>query len=132
MVGTLRALSDSDFASHRITLKENEDPRSFLNFDMEDPASLITGVLAVAFLIYLCLPEKPKTVQQSGEGQSSRRERKTRAQQVSGMTGIMGGSVEDALISQHALHRSRGDSANADARDVATSVAMQQQDRLSE
>jgi len=48
------------------------------------------------------------------------------------MTGFMGGSIEDAFIGQQALNRGHGDSANADARDVAAAVAMQQQNRFSE
>lgn len=99
---------------------------------MDDIVAILIGVGVVGFLVYLCIPSKSASPQDSGEGRSSRNERKERARQVSGMTGFVGGSIEDAFISQHALNRGHGDSADADARDVAASVAMQQQNRFSE
>ncbi len=41
------------------------------------------------------------------------------------MTGLQGGSIEDAAISKFALNRARGNAANANARDVATATSMQ-------
>lgn len=99
---------------------------------MNDVVTMLFGLLIVGFLVYLCIPGKSAKTQVSGEGQSSRSERKDRARQVSGMTGFLGGSVEDAFIAQHALNRGHGDSTKADARDVAASVAMQQQNRFSD
>ena len=96
---------------------------------MDDYASLVFGLFVVGFFVYLCLPSSSAASKPTGEGQSSRTERKLRARQISGATGIMGGSVEDAFISKHALDRALGDAANADLRDVATAVAMQQQVR---
>jgi len=76
----------------------------------------------VIFFLYLMLPERKKKPVE----QSSRNARKNKATQVGRMTGFMGGDIEDALISRHALDRAHGDSANSTNRDVATSVAMQQ------
>lgn len=94
--------------------------------------SLILGLVAVSFFIYLCLPSSTAsstTSTASGEGRSSRSERKLRARQISGATGVMGGSIEDAFVSKHALDRAHGDATDASVRDVAASVAMQQQMR---
>ena len=41
------------------------------------------------------------------------------------LTGIQGGSVEDAAVAKFAINRARGKAANADARDVATVTSMQ-------
>lgn len=88
-------------------------------------AQALFSAFAVIFFLYLCLPSRSA---KKPAAQSSRNERKSRDRQVSGMTGLMGGSVEDAFISQHALNRGHGDSTNASDRDVAASVGMQQAD----
>ena len=97
---------------------------------MGNLGTTVLGGLVLVFFIYLCLPKRQQNSGSStGEGQSSRNDRKARARQISGATGIMGGSVEDAFISQHAFDRTLGDAANADLRGVAAAVAMQQQMR---
>lgn len=85
-------------------------------------AQAIFAAGALILFVYLIMPaRKPKEAPQS-----SRNARKNRSNQVAGMTGFMGGDIEDAMISRHALDRAKGDAGNASTRDVATSVGMQQ------
>jgi len=79
---------------------------------------------AVVFLLYLVMPER-KAKAKAAPAQSSRTARKNRAKQIGAMTGLMGGSIEDGMMAQHALDRAHGDAANATDRDVATAVGMQ-------
>ena len=80
--------------------------------------SILEGCVAaaaLAFFVYLLvLPSRKKT------------DAKSRAEEIAHMTGFMGGNVEDAMISRHALDRAKGDATKASNRDVATAVSMQQ------
>lgn len=80
--------------------------------------SILEGCVAagaLAFFVYLLvLPSRKKT------------DRKSRSEEIGQMTGFMGGNIEDAMISRHALDRAQGDATNASGRDVATAVSMQQ------
>jgi len=86
--------------------------------------SALIAAGSVIFLIYLLMPDRSRSPK--APVQSSRNARKNRAKQIGGMTGFMGGDVEDAMISRHALDRAHGDNTNSTSRDVATAVAMQQ------
>ncbi len=88
------------------------------------------AAVCLAFFFYLCMPDRASKKQRSGEGVSSRTERKARNHQIGGATGLMGGSIEDAVIAQHALKRGHGDETNADIRDVGAATAMQQQNQF--
>ena len=77
---------------------------------------------AIIFFLYLLMPSRKAKAKPP---QSSRTARKNRSKQVGVVTGLMGGSIEDGMIAQHALDRAHGDATNASVRDVATAVGMQ-------
>ena len=72
---------------------------------MGNLGTTVLGGLVLVFFIYLCLPQRQQNSGSStGEGQSSRNERKARARQISGATGLLGGTVEVHLcLSMHSI-----------------------------
>ena len=119
----LISMGPSDFSDSRVPWR-----------CMTVPA-IILAVISVLFFLWLLgsYGEGTKSASKSGRKESRsaararrRNERRAlRSQQVGMGTGLMGGSIEDAVISRYSLNRSRGDVADADLRDVATSVGMQ-------
>ncbi|MCA9080729.1 MAG: hypothetical protein KDA58_09235 [Planctomycetaceae bacterium] len=80
---------------------------------------LLLGLVSVGFFLWLLSSSHrgSHTAADSGESEG--------AAQMGNLTGLMGGTVEDAVIATHALNRA-GAGLEADLRDKTTATAMQQ------
>lgn len=84
---------------------------------------LLAAAVLVAFL-WLMMPDRSTSSAYAENLPADDQRRADQARQIGIVTGLMGGSVEDAAIARYAIQRAKG-SAPADARDIATGTSMQ-------